>query len=411
MATALESNLNAFPDSLYAAELKRGSLLRFSPKLEVEYVRDHLMRSRALICAACVLGASIATFRGIEQLVVAGRNSLAVVDFSIVILASVTLAAIACTSAFERVYLQFARVIVPLRGAVVAVHVAEAAARGQLEMLMVLPIVLIGPFFFLGLRFRTALLSGVLTTACFIASATMFELALSAALRAAAFLIVTLLAAAIAARQLEQRSRTSFLETRLVAEIAERDSLTWTKNRRVFDEHLVRLWPQAIAERRALALLLIDVDHFKAYNDRYGHQAGDQALRRVAQTAQQFVEGCNDVLARYGGEEFAAVLYDCDATQALQTAERIRRAVQESCRRGDTSTTAADVTISIGVAAVKPAYARDPQGALQLADQALYDAKSKGRNRVELMSDAEYQMLVTGIFSLQGLRARSNGSP
>jgi diguanylate cyclase (GGDEF)-like protein len=300
-------------------------------------------------------------------------------------------------------YLPWARIVVPLRNALIAAHVADAAARGQLEMLMALPIIIIGPFFFLGLSFRIALLSAGLALVSFLASAVMVAPPIVVVSRAAIFMLATLGACGVAARQIEKRSRILFLETRLIAELAERDSLTWTKNRRVFDEHLRRLWPQAIAEGRALSLLLIDVDHFKAYNDRYGHQAGDQALRQVAQTMQKFVQGPNDVLARYGGEEFAAVFYDLDAKQTLQTAEWIRRAVQEA-RNGDASTPTASVTISIGVAMVKPTTARDPEGAIQLADQALYDAKTKGRNRIELMTEAEHEMLVTGIFSSHSSR-------
>jgi diguanylate cyclase (GGDEF)-like protein len=259
--------------------------------------------------------------------------------------------------------------------------------------------VLIGPFFFLGLRFRTALLCGVLTAAAFVASAFFFALAPPVALRSIAFLLISLTACAIAARHLETLSRTSFLETRLIAELAQHDALTGTKNRRVFDEHLARLWPRAIEDGRAIAILLIDVDHFKAYNDRYGHQAGDQALRRVAQTVQMFVRRPHDVLARYGGEEFAAVLYDVDAKQAMVIAERMRRAVEELSIERPGSKTVTRVTISTGVAVIEPTLERKPSGALQLADQALYAAKVKGRNRVELMNEAEYGMLVTGVFS------------
>jgi PleD family two-component response regulator len=160
------------------------------------------------------------------------------------------------------------------------------------------------------------------------------------ALRAWVFLLMGLVACAFAARHLEKWSRTSFLEARLIAELAQHDALTGTKNRRVFDEHLARLWPQASGDGRTMAVLLIDVDHFKAYNDRYGHQAGDQALRRIAQALQAVASRPLDVLARYGGEEF-----------------------------------------------------------VQLADQALYAAKVGGRNRVELMNEADYRMLVTGVFA------------
>jgi diguanylate cyclase (GGDEF)-like protein len=408
MVTVSRLSLNAFPDSPYAAELQRGCPnLRFSPKLEAEYLRAHLLHSRTVIRVACMLAALVAAFRGVEQAFAGPWNSILLFDFGLVISGSIMLASIAWSPAFERLYLQWAQIIVPVRNSIVAAHIAEAAAHGQLEMLMVLPIVLLGPFFFLGLRFRTALLSGVLTVASFIAYAIFFELALPVALRSSAFLLMALIACAIAARHLEKWSRTSFLETRFIAELAQQDALTGTKNRRVFDEHLARLWPQAIEDGRAIAILLIDVDHFKAYNDRYGHQAGDEVLRRVAQTVQALVLRPLDVLARYGGEEFAAVLYDVDGNQAMATADRIRRAVEELDIKHRGSRTSAVVTISVGVAVIEPTLERNPRGALQLADQALYEAKVRGRNRVELMNDAEYQMLVTGVFSKDSSRVGS----
>ncbi len=135
---------------------------------------------------------------------------------------------------------------------------------------------------------------------------------------------------------------------------------------------------------------MIDIDHFKAYNDRYGHQAGDQTLRRVAQTAQTFVRRPLDVLARYGGEEFAAILYDVDRDQAMGIADQIHRAVREMALSTVGSRTSRAVTISIGVAVIHPTFKRNPRGSLQLADQALYEAKARGRNRVQFMDDTEY---------------------
>jgi diguanylate cyclase (GGDEF)-like protein len=343
--------------------------------------------------------------RGGEQIVDGAWGSMTLLAFALIVSGSLILTAIAWGPAFERLFLPWAQIVVPIRNAIVAAQVAEAASRGQLEMLMVLPILLIGPFFFMGLRLRTALLTGTLTAVSFTGFAALFHLPLPIALRCGAFLVMGLIASAAAARHLDKWSRTAFLETRLIADLAQHDALTGTKNRRVLDEHLARLWPQAIQEGCNVAILLIDVDHFKSYNDRYGHQAGDHALRLVAQTVQTFVHRPLDVLARYGGEEFAVVLYDVDGAQASGIADRIRRAVEKLPieHRGSRST--AGVTISVGVAVVEPTPQRDSRGALQLADQALYDAKTRGRNKVELMDEAEYSTLVTGVFSRRSSRA------
>ena len=407
MASLSQLSLSDFPDSPYAAELERGvgAKLRFSPRLETEYVHARLIQSRILIRVACALAAVLAILRCVEQIVSRDWNVILMLAFSLVISGSLLLVWIASSAAFHRQYLPWARIIVPVRNAIVAALIARTAARGQAEMLMVLPIILIGPFFFLGLRFSAALFVGVLTAASFIANILFWDLAEPIALRACAFLIVGLIACAIAARHLEKWSRKSFLETQLIAELAQQDSLTGTKNRRALDEHLAELWPRAIGDGCTLAILLIDVDHFKDYNDRYGHQAGDQTLRRVAQSVQAFARRPLDILARYGGEEFAALLYDVDARNATEIADRMRRAVEELRIEHRGSRTSPGVTISVGVAVVEPTRERNSGGALQLADEALYQAKMRGRNRVQLMNEAEYTMLVTGVFSKDFARA------
>lgn len=400
MVAMLRPNLSAFPDSHYAAELQRGSPNRcFSPQLEAEYVRAHLLENRTLIRVACVLAALLAALRGVEQAIGGSWNPTLLMHVGLVLSASIALASIAWSPAFERLYLPLAQIIVPIRNSIAAIPIAAAAAHGQLELLMILPLMVLGPFFFLGLRFREGLLSVVLTVASFIISAIVFGLALPVTLRSCTLLLMIAVACAIAARYLEKWSRTSFLESHLIAELAQHDPLTGTKNRRVFDEHLARLWQQAIEDGRAIAILLIDIDHFKAYNDRYGHQAGDQTLRRVAHTLQASVCRPLDVLARYGGEEFVVILYDVDRHLAEDTADRMRRAVSGLAIEHRGSRISAVVTISMGVAVVAPTAERKPRGALQLADEALYKAKVKGRDRIELMDEAEYKLLVTGVFS------------
>jgi diguanylate cyclase (GGDEF)-like protein len=408
MATASRFDPSSFPDSPYAAELQRDpENLRFSSQLEREYTRAQLTDSRTLIRVASLFAVVLAVLRGAEQGVRGSWNTSLLIDFTVVIAGSIVLAAIAWSSSFERHYLPWARLIVPLRNVIMAAHIAAAVARGQTEMLMGLPLMLIGPFFFFGFRFRTAALTGGLTVSSFIGFALYRQLAMPLALRSFGFLITAVIAGALAARHFDKKSRTDFLEDHLIADLAQHDPLTGSKNRRVFDDHLIRLWQQAIQDGRTLGILLIDVDHFKAYNDRYGHLAGDQALRRVAQTIQRFVRRPLDLLARYGGEEFAAILYDVEASHASETAERMCRAVAELAIEHRDSRTAAGVTISVGVALVEPTVERLPRGALQLADQALYEAKVKGRNRVEVMDSAQYRMLVTGVFAMPSLVGRA----
>jgi diguanylate cyclase (GGDEF)-like protein len=368
-------------------------------KLEREYVRTRLLEGRGLIRAACVLGVLLVVFRILDQAATSIPTTTQLWQLGLVLAASVTLAVITFTPVFTRLYLPFAHVIVPVRNATAAIAVARAASLGELELLMFMPFMVIGPFFFLGLSFRTALCTVALTVATFVASVVVFDLATPVAARSSLILILATAGCAIGARQLERWSLASFVQGRLIAEMAQHDALTGTKNRRVFDEHLARLWQQAAGDRRTIAILLLDVDHFKAYNDRYGHQAGDQALRRVAQTLQGFVSRPLDLLARYGGEEFAAILYDVDAQEANEVADRMRRAVGALGIEHEESRDSGNLTISGGVAVVDPTAGRKPRGALQLADEALYEAKTRGRNRIELRDEADHLMLVTGIFS------------
>lgn len=158
------------------------------------------------------------------------------------------------------------------------------------------------------------------------------------------------------------------------------DPLTGLANRRRLNDVLEHEWRRALRPQHPIAVAMVDVDHFKLYNDRYGHPAGDQCLRRVASVLNECVRA-TDLVARYGGEEFAVVLPSADATVARQVAQRVRDAVvtldqpHERAPHGY-------VTVSIGVAVLIPSEEDDPQHLIELADQQLYQAKQNGRNQV-----------------------------
>jgi diguanylate cyclase (GGDEF)-like protein len=157
------------------------------------------------------------------------------------------------------------------------------------------------------------------------------------------------------------------------------------------------MWQQGLRDRRSLALLLIDVDHFKAYNDRYGHQGGDEALRRVAQVVQGFARRPMDMAARYGGEEFVLALFDMSGEFVQELAEELRQSILALQIPHEDSPTAPFVTASIGISVVRPKIGRTPDGAVQLADESLYSAKRGGRNCVKLV-DSDYALFTTGSF-------------
>lgn len=406
MPAAPRTDLKAFPNSRYAAELQQGARNRYAdPQLEAEYAETRLLDSRTVIRVATLLTVLVIVLRGMEQALGDPWNPALSIHISIVLGTSIMIAVLAWSPWFARFYLPVAQIGIPIRNAFIAVLAAGAAAHAHSEMLLLLPLLVLGPFFFLGLPFGVACASAVLTTVSYGMSALAFDLQTPLAVRTCAFLAITAGACAVAAWQLEKHWRASFLEKRLLAELAELDPLTGMKNRRMLDEHLARIWQQTNDDVRMIAVLLIDVDHFKAYNDRYGHQAGDEVLRRVAHELRSFTQHPLDILARYGGEEFAALLYDADTVQARAIAERMRRSVSDLAIEHHGSDICAAVTVSVGVAAVLPNRRREFRGVIQLADEALYKAKLQGRNRVELLDQAEYDGLITGIFAQNGIAA------
>lgn len=164
------------------------------------------------------------------------------------------------------------------------------------------------------------------------------------------------------------------------------DALTGLPNRRQFDQTLELEWNRALRNRRPLSLVIVDVDCFKALNDLHGHQAGDECLQRIATALHQSLRRAGDVAARYGGEEFAAVLPDADLFGASAVAETMRLAVLALEIPHEESTAECLVTISAGVATIVPSAEQSQAALIAAADEALYRAKRKGRNRVELSS-------------------------
>jgi len=158
-------------------------------------------------------------------------------------------------------------------------------------------------------------------------------------------------------------------------ELATTDALTGLRNRRKFDAAIEGEWRRAMRHKSPVSLLMIDADHFKAYNDTYGHQAGDQVLVGIAICISDSVRRAGDCAARYGGEEFAVLLPGTAAGDALNVAETIRGKVMGWSEQEHLS------TVSIGIASTTPSGGMDWAQLVHAADKALYAAKAAGRNR------------------------------
>jgi diguanylate cyclase (GGDEF)-like protein len=175
------------------------------------------------------------------------------------------------------------------------------------------------------------------------------------------------------------------LKNEILTELVSLDGLTNIFNRRKFDEALVQEWKRAHRAATSLSLLLIDVDHFKRFNDTYGHAAGDACLRRIARAFKGCLKRPGDFLARYGGEEFIMLLPITTAQGAANLAETVRNRVQGLGIPHAQTTPAGCVTVSVGGAAALPGQTcHDPEQFLQTADRMLYAAKEAGRNACRL---------------------------
>ncbi|MBE9045195.1 diguanylate cyclase [Pleurocapsales cyanobacterium LEGE 10410] len=169
-----------------------------------------------------------------------------------------------------------------------------------------------------------------------------------------------------------------------LGKLATIDSLTQIANRRTFEEALIREWQRGQREKQDLSLIICDIDHFKLYNDTYGHQAGDVCLRKVAQAILNTVMRPADLVARYGGEEFVVILPQTPANNALKVAEKIRLQIEQLSLPHPQSSVSDRVSISLGVTSVVPQPKYTRKQLLFTADKALYQAKKQGRNRAVL---------------------------
>jgi diguanylate cyclase (GGDEF)-like protein len=165
-----------------------------------------------------------------------------------------------------------------------------------------------------------------------------------------------------------------------LSELAKIDGLTGLANRRHFDEYLSCAWNSMARESKPITLFLCDIDYFKNYNDRYGHQMGDRCLQAVARSIRNVLPQTTDLAARYGGEEFALVLPGMGQADALALGEQLRASVEGLCIAHAASSVGDYVTLSIGICTIVPTGVGDHQAFLAAADRALYAAKGQGRN-------------------------------
>ncbi|MBD3896328.1 GGDEF domain-containing protein [Halomonas sp. ML-15] len=177
------------------------------------------------------------------------------------------------------------------------------------------------------------------------------------------------------------RANAAQAEYQALTKISITDPLTGVANRRHFDNVLAQRWEAAIAKQAMVGMLVIDIDYFKFYNDRYGHLQGDNCLRQVALEIQQHVRQEDDLVVRYGGEEFVVLLPNASVSSTYQATERVRQGIEALGLPNEDAPNSPVVTVSIGAAVIRPVHGMAPSALILHADEALYQAKRAGRNR------------------------------
>ncbi|MBX3703365.1 MAG: GGDEF domain-containing protein [Steroidobacteraceae bacterium] len=389
------------PASTPSEQLEQGfRWLRFSPGLEAAYrteqFRDLLGYLRVSLA---LLAALILAVNQIDRAVLPAISSVAPRLAGIGVMPPLLLLGLALTFAPNAAvwYPRVMAVAMAVALVVIGWVVLLTLELGESRVFVRLIIATIAIYFVLGLPVRAAVTANVAGAASFVAVASSTGLPAVEMQHYVSMLLMAGVICAVGAYALEHASRTAWLEARMLAEHALHDGLTGLCNRRRFDDHLERAWQQGTRDRRAIALLFGDLDFFKKYNDRYGHQAGDEALKAVAGVLARHARRPFDMAARFGGEEFAVLLYDASGKHAAQVAENILREVRGLGIVHEDSVAGGVLTISIGIACVQPEQGRSAAGLLQLADQALYAAKDGGRDQARV-AGPEYEQMQTGYF-------------
>ncbi len=389
------------PDSPHARQLRAGfPWLTFEADLEAQFRRknfdENLQQTRVNLCLAILV--TIA-FSAMDSMVLGPELNRIPSMIRMLIIVPVLLIGLAgsFSSLRHRLHASLSIIVLTLLG-LSAVAIQVIASLGGITLLFPsLMITILFIYLMGGLIFYHAVAANVFVMFMFLAVGTLLMLPGREFSHDALAILGTNLFGASVSYMHEKTSRMRFLEACLLRELVARDGLTGIQNRRMFDQHIRRVWQQAVREEKRVAVLLVDIDCFKDYNDRYGHQAGDECLRAVAVSLNQCARRPLDFVARYGGEEFALVLYEANREYIAEVLTRIQRSIAELNIPHDASRVASRLTVSIGAAFVLPTADRTVEGLIQLADEALYSAKEEGRNRVIVM-EAEYHTLRTGRF-------------
>ena len=386
-------------------------ILTFEEPLESEFRRWYAEHVRARIrnviwipvCSLLVAMLASGVFADLRETVLGPQ--LAVMDvlrFVLIVPSCLALLAVTYTDLYSRWFSPVAQIVMPLH-AICFIAMDVLMHRQGYSLSSLMPLVVLAPYFAFGMVQSQAVRTVVLIVGLYALGG--YLGGLDSGQRTFDFAVV-LFASALGAAvhySLQKSVRHNYLSTQLMNESLNRDALTGIHNRRMFDEHATRMWHQATRASAPIALLMIDIDHFKAFNDHGGHQAGDACLVKVASVLNRASRRPLDLAARYGGEEFSILLYDIQRDRVEDLCRELHTSLASLAIEHPAFSNGQLVTFSIGGACVEPQPGRRVEGLIQLADEALYTAKERGRNRTVVM-DREYETLNTGAFRVRRRR-------
>jgi diguanylate cyclase (GGDEF)-like protein len=299
--------------------------------------------------------------------------------------------------ALMRHYEPIAGVAIALAG-LCGIYIVQVAALNDASYVLAsLVLLILYACRFLGLRFKLGVGIAAMLVTTYALLGLLLQLPAHEQIYMSGILVAAAIIGSVSSYNWEKTLRLTFIEQRMLNELAQRDGLTGLYNRRIFDDYIQRVWRQARRDEVPVEIILIDIDHFKIYNDLYGHQAGDDCLRRVATVISRAAKRPFDFGARYGGEEFVLVLYGPPDDYARTLPEQLRQEIMALAIQHEGSRVVPTISVSVGVAIADPNSGRSLTGAIQAADEALYEAKQCGRNRV-VFKDASESEVETGNF-------------
>ncbi|MEE8236362.1 MAG: diguanylate cyclase [Gammaproteobacteria bacterium] len=386
-------------DTLYSDQLRRGfKRLRFIDFLEEEfretYQSENGEKSRLTIVLALVICVVVTV---ISQ-AVGGEGESAMRALGLAVLVPMLLLTLVASYRATRIAYQFllgvSALVIGLAGAVVDV---KASLSGMSYYFAAQASWIFMIWLVMGFVFRPAAYLAWAVSIAYVAAALSAGLPTEEIIFEMSMLLTVNLLGGYSCYKIEYAARVNFLESKLLNQLAQRDGLTGLFNRRSFDEYVDRIWRQSRREGVTVAFLLVDIDYFKSFNDVYGHQAGDDALKDVAKVLAEAGHRPLDLVARYGGEEFALLLYGPSREYSRELPESLLKNVQGREIVHEGSENSKYLSISIGVAIIHPDAERSVTGAIQMADEALYQAKENGRNRV-VMAESGTTNVETGRF-------------